>query len=198
MSELRRRFVEALQIAEDIIFQKIPSCLLRSAPLYMEKKQLNSIHYWPDLSTDDSAKLQPSHTLAPLFATEEKSSQFLEQRHGQSSVEEKNFASHTGAAFLGIDAGSTATKVVLIDEVGRILLLFFMAAMKGGHYATTMRVLQEMYQQMPPAVCHWESCGHRIWRTVDQNALKIDIGEVETMAHYKSRRTFPTGGRFLF
>ncbi len=46
MSELRRRFVETLQIAEeDIIFPENPSCLLRSAPLYMEKKQLNSIHY---------------------------------------------------------------------------------------------------------------------------------------------------------
>ena len=55
----------------------------------MEKKQLNSIHLLARLSTDDSAKLQPSHTLAPLFATEEELA-VLRQRHGQSSVEEKN------------------------------------------------------------------------------------------------------------
>ena len=132
MSELRRRFVETLQIAEeDIIFPENPQLFVAiGAALYGEETaQLNTL--LARLSTDDSAKLQPSHTLAPLFATEEELAVFR-QRHGQSSVEEK-LASHTGAAFLGIDAGSTTTKVVLIDEVGRILYSF-MATMKGSHW----------------------------------------------------------------
>ena len=94
MSELRRRFVETLQIAEeDIIFPENPQLFVAiGAALYGEETaQLNTL--LARLSTDDSAKLQPSHTLAPLFATEEELAVFR-QRHGQSSVEEKTCFSY--------------------------------------------------------------------------------------------------------
>ncbi len=139
--------------------------------------------------------MQPSHTLAPLFATEEELAVFR-QRHGQSSVEEKKLASHTGAAFLGIDAGSTTTKVVLIDEVGRILYSFY-GNNEGQPLETTMRVLQEMYQQMPPAVFIGKAAVTGYGEQLIKNALKIDIGEVETMAHYKAAEHFQPGVDFI-
>ncbi len=196
MSELRRRFVETLQIAEeDIIFPENPQLFVAiGAALYGEETaQLNIL--LARLSTDDSAKLQPSHTLAPLFATEEELAVFR-QRHGQSSVEEKKLASHTGAAFLGIDAGSTTTKVVLIDEVGRILYSFY-GNNEGQPLETTMRVLQEMYQQMPPAVFIGKAAVTGYGEQLIKNALKIDIGEVETMAHYKAAEHFQPGVDFI-
>ncbi|ROY70163.1 2-hydroxyacyl-CoA dehydratase [Enterococcus gallinarum] len=196
MSELRRRFVETLQIAEeDIIFPENPQLFVAiGAALYGEETaQLNTL--LARLSTDDSAKLQPSHTLAPLFATEEELAVFR-QRHGQSSVEEKKLASHTGAAFLGIDAGSTTTKVVLIDEVGRILYSFY-GNNEGQPLETTMRVLQEMYQQMPPAVFIGKAAVTGYGEQLIKNALKIDIGEVETMAHYKAAEHFQPGVDFI-
>ena len=196
MSELRRRFVETLQIAEeDIIFPENPQLFVAiGAALYGEETaQLNTL--LARLSTDDSAKLQPSYTLAPLFATEEELAVFR-QRHGQSSVEEKKLASHTGAAFLGIDAGSTTTKVVLIDEVGRILYSFY-GNNEGQPLETTMRVLQEMYQQMPPAVFIGKAAVTGYGEQLIKNALKIDIGEVETMAHYKAAEHFQPGVDFI-
>lgn len=196
MSELRRRFVETLQIAEeDIIFPENPQLFVAiGAALYGEETaQLNTL--LARLSTDDSAELQPSHTLAPLFATEEELAVFR-QRHGQSSVEEKKLASHTGAAFLGIDAGSTTTKVVLIDEVGRILYSFY-GNNEGQPLETTMRVLQEMYQQMPPAVFIGKAAVTGYGEQLIKNALKIDIGEVETMAHYKAAEHFQPGVDFI-
>ncbi len=178
MSELRRRFVETLQIAEeDIIFPENPQLFVAiGAALYGEETaQLNTL--LARLSTDDSAKLQASHTLAPLFATEEELAVFR-QRHGQSSVEEKKLASHTGAAFLGIDAGSTTTN-------------------EGQPLETTMRVLQEMYQQMPPAVFIGKAAVTGYGEQLIKNALKIDIGEVETMAHYKAAEHFQPGVDFI-
>ena len=129
------------------------------------------------------------------FATEEELAVFR-QRHGQSSVEEKKLASHTGAAFLGIDAGSTTTKVVLIDEVGRILYSFY-GNNEGQPLETTMRVLQEMYQQMPPAVFIGKAAVTGYGEQLIKNALKIDIGEVETMAHYKAAEHFQPGVDFI-
>lgn len=196
MSELRRRFVETLQIAEeDIIFPENPQLFVAigAASYGEETAQLNTL--LARLSTDDSAKLQASHTLAPLFATEEELAVFR-QRHGQSSVEEKKLASHTGAAFLGIDAGSTTTKVVLIDEVGRILYSFY-GNNEGQPLETTMRVLQEMYQQMPPAVFIGKAAVTGYGEQLIKNALKIDIGEVETMAHYKAAEHFQPGVDFI-
>lgn len=196
MSELRRRFVETLQIAEeDIIFPENPQLFVAiGAALYGEETaQLRTL--LARLSTDDSAKLQPTHTLEPLFATEEELAAFR-QRHGRSSVEEKPLASHTGAAFLGIDAGSTTTKVILIDEVGRILYSFY-GNNEGQPLETTMRVLQEMYQQMPPTVFIGKAAITGYGEQLIKNALKVDIGEVETMAHYKAAEHFQPGVDFI-
>ena len=196
MSELRRRFVETLQIAEaDIIFPENPQLFVAmGAALYGEDtSKLSTL--LARLSEDDSAKLQPTHTLEPLFATEEDLAAFR-QRHSQSSVEEKPLASHSGAAFLGIDAGSTTTKVILIDEVGRILYSFY-GNNEGQPLETTMRVLQEMYQEMPETVFIGKAAITGYGEHLIKNALKVDIGEVETMAHYKAAEHFQPGVDFI-
>lgn len=60
-----------------------------------------------------------------------------------------------------------------------------------------MRVLQEMYQQMPPAVFIGKAAVTGYGEQLIKNALKIDIGEVETMAHYKAAEHFQPGVDFI-
>jgi predicted CoA-substrate-specific enzyme activase len=196
MSELRQRFIETLQISEEnIIFPENPQLFVAmGAALYGEEPSRIS-ELVARLTTDDTSKLQPTQTLAPLFATEKELADFRE-RHSQSSVEEKPLASHTGVSFLGIDAGSTTTKVILTDDAGRILYSYY-GNNEGQPLETTMRVLQEMYQKMPAEAFIGKAAITGYGEHLIKNALKVDIGEVETMAHYKAAEHFQPGVDFI-
>ena len=76
------------------------------------------------LVNSQATDLQPSDTLPPLFNSAEDLADFRE-RHAQAQATEKPLSQHTGVTFLGIDAGSTTTKVTLIDEDGHLLFLLW-------------------------------------------------------------------------
>jgi activator of 2-hydroxyglutaryl-CoA dehydratase len=71
----------------------------------------------------------------PLFQSEAEYADFKE-RHAKMTVEVKDPAAYSGRAYLGIDAGSTTTKVVLIDEDANILYRHY--AGNGGSPLTVI------------------------------------------------------------
>ncbi|HCE12134.1 MAG TPA: 2-hydroxyglutaryl-CoA dehydratase, partial [Enterococcus sp.] len=143
----------------------------------------------------DQGKLVPTDTLPPLFADEADLAAFR-RRHAQATAQEKPLATHKGPAFLGIDAGSTTTKVVLINDVGDILFSFY-GNNEGEPLATTMTVLKELYQKMPADVFIAKSTITGYGEHLIKHALKVDLGEVETMAHYKAANHFQPGVDFI-
>ena len=98
--------------------------------------------------------------------------------------------------FLGIDAGSTTTKVALIDEDGHLLFSFY-GNNQGQPLETTMTVLKSLYQQLPEEVFIGKAAVTGYGEQLIKNALKVDIGEVETMAHYKAANHFQPGVDFI-
>lgn len=199
MSELRRRFIETLNIKpEDVIFPENPQLFVAmGAAIYSEgnadKRRISSL--LDQLENGDQAHLTPEDTLEPLFADEADLAAFRE-RHGKAKGIEKDLAEHHGAAFLGIDAGSTTTKVTLIDEEGNILFSHY-GNNQGQPLETTMEVLKELHTLMPADVFIARSAVTGYGEHLIKNALKIDIGEVETMAHYKAANHFQPGVDFI-
>ncbi len=196
MSELRQRFVDTLDLQpEDIIFPDNPQLFVAmGAALYAEG--VVSITTLLDrLVNGDQGKLVPTDTLPPLFADETDLAAFR-RRHAQATAQEKPLATHKGPAFLGIDAGSTTTKVVLINDVGDILFSFY-GNNEGEPLATTMTVLKELYQKMPADVFIAKSTITGYGEHLIKHALKVDLGEVETMAHYKAANHFQPGVDFI-
>ena len=196
MSELRQRFVDTLDLQpEDIIFPDNPQLFVAmGAALYAEG--VVSITTLLDrLVNGDQGKLVPTDTLPPLFADEADLAAFR-RRHAQATAQEKPLATHKGPAFLGIDAGSTTTKVVLINDVGDILFSFY-GNNEGEPLATTMTVLKELYQKMPADVFIAKSTITGYGEHLIKHALKVDLGEVETMAHYKAANHFQPGVDFI-
>ena len=117
MSELRKRFVETLAIQpEDVIFPEQPQLFVAmGAALYSEDAAECTLEELIQrLVNSQATDLQPSDTLPPLFNSAEDLADFRE-RHAQAQATEKPLSQHTGVTFLGIDAGSTTTKVTLID-----------------------------------------------------------------------------------
>lgn len=198
MSELRQRFIETLNIApENVIFPENPQLFVAmGAAFYSEDADATSLEgLLHRLTTAEEGHLSPSDTLEPLFEDEADLADFR-MRHGQAQAKEKSLAEHEGVAFLGIDAGSTTTKVALIDDNGNLMYSFY-GNNQGQPLETTMTVLKDLYTKLPENVFIGKAAVTGYGEQLIQNALKVDIGEVETMAHYKAANHFQPGVDFI-
>ena len=198
MSELRQRFIETLNIApENVIFPENPQLFVAmGAAFYSEEAEVTTLKdLLHRLTTAEEGHLSPSDTLEPLFEGEAELADFR-MRHGQAQAQEKSLSDHEGVAFLGIDAGSTTTKVALIDDSGNLMYSFY-GNNKGQPLETTMTVLKDLYRKLPENVFIGKAAVTGYGEQLIKNALKVDIGEVETMAHYKAANHFQPGVDFI-
>ncbi|MDN6030265.1 MAG: acyl-CoA dehydratase activase-related protein, partial [Lactococcus plantarum] len=95
-----------------------------------------------------------------------------------------------------IDAGSTTTKIVLINEAGDILFEHY-GSNNGDPLNSVLTVMTTLYQDMPSDVYIAKSAVTGYGEHLIKAALKVDIGEVETMAHYKAADFFQPGVDFI-
>ncbi|MDR0922015.1 MAG: 2-hydroxyacyl-CoA dehydratase [Lactobacillales bacterium] len=198
MSELRKRFIETLNIApKDVIFPENPQLFVaQGAAIFSENSEPVTFERLLDrLSSDNGAQLIPTDRLEPLFKTKEDLEAFR-ARHNAAQAVYKPLAEHVGPAYLGIDAGSTTTKVTLINGDGEILFSHY-GNNEGQPLENVIGVLGNMYRQLPAGVTIAKSCVTGYGELLIKNAIKVDLGEVETMAHYKAANYFQPGVDFI-
>ena len=97
--------------------------------------------------------------------------------------------SYQGKAFLGIDAGSTTTKIALVGEDGSLLYSFY-SSNDGSPLKTAIRSLKEIYSLLPEGVEIVRSCSTGYGEALMKAAFLLDDGEVETVAHYYAAAFF--------
>ncbi len=102
--------------------------------------------------------------LDPLFADEDDYRAFR-LRHDGHHVPSAPLSSYQGDCYLGIDAGSTTTKVALVGEDGTLLYSFY-SSNNGSPLATAIRSLQEIYSLLPDTAHIVHSCmrSEAMWR----------------------------------
>ena len=119
--------------------------------------------------------------LPALFETNDDYMAFLE-RHGRARVQRAELSEARGDCYLGIDAGSTTTKLVLIDHEGRLLWSFY-SGNQGSPIATAIRALTDLKEKLPEGVRIARSCSTGYGEDLLKSAFRLDDGEVETIAH---------------
>ena len=130
--------------------------------------------------------------LPPLFRDHEEYEVFL-RRHNQARVKRGDLASYVGDCFLGIDAGSTTTKLALIGTEGELLYAFY-ASNQGSPVETARHAMKELSDRMPPTARIARSCSTGYGESLLKSAFCLDEGEVETIAHHRGRLLRPAGG----
>ena len=126
--------------------------------------------------------------MEPLFADQAEYDAF-EKRHAQHHVETGDLASASGNVFLGIDAGSTTTKIALVDEEGRLLYSFY-SGNDGSPMRTAIRAMSEIRERLPEEAHIVRSCSTGYGEALLKAAFMLDDGEVETVAHYYAAAFF--------
>lgn len=198
LSELRKRFMETLQLdAEHALFPENAQYYVAiGAALASKGKETFNInqlvHKVQNLS---HISLEDVHRLEPLFSDMEEWQRF-KARHDQEKAIRGNLAEFEGDCFLGIDAGSTTTKAALIDNEGRILYSYY-ANNEGSPLNSTIKLLQDLYQQLPGGAKIKNSTVTGYGEALIKSAFGVDLGEVETIAHYRAAEYFLPGVEFI-
>ena len=128
------------------------------------------------------------NTLPPLFESEADFNQFL-NRHKNASVPKGDITTYKGRAYLGIDCGSTTTKLCLISENCEILYTYY-SSNKGNPVEIIREQLGEIYNLCSENIEISGSAVTGYGEELIKNAFSIDYGVVETIAHYRAAKYF--------
>ena len=191
LSELRKRYIETLELADDEIIFPENSQLFVAIGAAVASTEENTISFEELKNRALGSKVNIEseiRNIRPLFRSEEELEEFREN-HITHKMKYKDIKEHRGKSFLGIDAGSTTTKAILIDEDYNILYSYY-GNNKGKPLDLTVEILKEIYRDLPEGEKITYSAVTGYGEEFIQAALNIDVGEVETMAHYKAAHFF--------
>ncbi|MGN0034271.1 MAG: acyl-CoA dehydratase activase-related protein, partial [Coriobacteriales bacterium] len=204
LPQLRRRFIETLELDEEhtIIPEDAHLFVARGAalagwegePLTLTEVQ-RRLHELGDTQGDEIVRLDP------LFSDEDAYREFRE-RHAAETVPRGDLASYTGETYLGIDAGSTTLKSVLIGRDGEILYDWY-DENHGDVIGTARVMLEDLYDKLPrdadgtPRVHIGHTTVTGYGEGLLKEALCADSGEVETIAHLTSAERMLPGVDFI-
>ena len=190
LSELKVAFIRTLNLDEEHIIDTDNSHLfaaIGSALNAKEEVAFTMEEMVNKLSSDIKMEFEVER-MEPLFADKAAYEEFSE-RHSRHHVASADLASYKGKAFLGIDAGSTTTKIALVGEDGSLLYSFY-SSNDGSPLKTAIRSLKEIYEQLPEDVHIVRSCSTGYGEALMKAAFLLDDGEVETVAHYYAAAFF--------
>ncbi|SJZ44279.1 2-hydroxyacyl-CoA dehydratase [Garciella nitratireducens] len=198
LSELRKRFIEILQLEEDqVIFPENSQLFvaLGAALCSLEEKEIPFQVLMNKVENMNTSTIIETTRLEPLFESKKEYEEF-KNRHKKNTVKRKKLRDFEGKCFLGIDAGSTTTKIALIDEEGRLLYTYY-GSNQGSPLKSTINFLKKLYSILPSKAKIVNSVVTGYGENLLKAALKIDIGEIETVAHYKAAEFFCPGVDFI-
>ncbi|MBD5132041.1 MAG: 2-hydroxyacyl-CoA dehydratase [Clostridiales bacterium] len=194
LSELGHRFEVTLN-PEKSIFPENSQVFNAIGAAYKSEKQFTNKELLEKLErVKDIADAEVSR-LDPLFKSKDELTEFR-LRHSKVSIPFADIQQHKGAAFLGIDAGSTTTKAALIDKDGGLLYSWY-GSNSGDPLASVIDIVKQIYDLLPENAFIGYGTITGYGESLIKTALNLDNGEIETMAHLTASQTILPGVEFL-
>ncbi len=191
LSELRTRFIETLGLKDDEIIVPEEAHLLVAKGAALDSINSDIIttnELEQKIENLKNSQDNTSQPLEPLFRSKEEYEAFKE-RHSKDTVEKVPLDGYEGDCYLGIDAGSTTTKLVLINKEGKLLYSLY-GSNEGNPLKSVMNMLKELYSVLPEKAILRYSGVTGYGEKLIQTALNVDLNEIETIAHYTAAKTF--------
>ncbi|HIT02264.1 MAG TPA: 2-hydroxyacyl-CoA dehydratase [Candidatus Enterenecus merdae] len=187
---LRARFVDTLQLDEEhAIFPEDGDCFAAmGAALCAGDYEARPFETLLRLLEESREVTSTADAMPPLFDSQQEYDDFA-ARHSASAPPQLDPASYTGDAYLGIDAGSTTTKIALIAPDGGLLYTYYHSN-QGNPVAVVLGQLQEIYQLCGDRITIKGAAVTGYGEELIRNAFSCDLGLVETVAHYRAAAHF--------
>ncbi len=188
---LRKAFKETLKLEDDkALFPDYSLYAVALGASIFAEKSDKSYEYdrLVEMLKETVAAKREVASMSALFANEEEFNEF-KTRHEKETVEFKDIASYSGDAYLGIDCGSTTTKLVLINDKKDILWYYYNSN-KGNPVDVVKEKLTEVRTLCGDRIKIRASAVTGYGEQLILNAFHVDRGLVETMAHFMASRHF--------
>lgn len=198
LPQLRKRFTDTLRLKENeaILPENAQVFVAMGAAMSsMREESMPFEAFRQKVLSVREMELQEVKRLRPLF-TDGKEKEDFYRRHKKAKATTGELKELKGKCFLGIDAGSTTIKAVLINEEEEVLYSHY-ANNAGQPFETGKEILDELYRLLPEHAVIANSAVTGYGEELLKTALDIDIGEVETIAHYKAACKFLPGVDFI-
>ncbi len=187
---LRRAFVKTLGLSEEnaVFPDNAPCFMAYGCALYADENS-------PEFNIDDVIRLISKTEMKddivcgePLFNSRDDYHNFV-NRHMKYDLLYADISKYEGDAFLGIDSGSTTTKLILITPDGKLLYQHYASNM-GQPLDVIAKKLREIYSLCGDRIKIKSSACTGYGEDLIKAGLGIDFGIVETVAHYKAASFF--------
>ena len=197
LAGLRERFIETLELDEEhAVFPENAECFA-AAGAAMCADMRNACSFEEILRQLESTvdNISTGETLPALFTSDKEYKEFA-ARHSGAAPAVVDPDTYTGGAYLGVDAGSTTTKLVLITPEGSILYNYY-SSNKGNPVSIVLQQLNAIYGSFGDRVKILGAAVTGYGEELIKNAFNLDLGIVETMAHLRAARHFDPGVDFI-
>ncbi|MCI8726140.1 MAG: 2-hydroxyacyl-CoA dehydratase [Hungatella sp.] len=190
LPELRQAFVRTLHLTPEQTIAPGHSHLFAAlgAAMNSNRESLISLESLIDRLENGIQMDFEVKRMEPLFASSKEYDTFV-KRHSSHQVKTAPLASYEGNCYLGIDAGSTTTKIALVGEDGSLLYDFY-SNNNGSPLATAIRSMREIRVLLPEKARIAWSCSTGYGEALLKAAFMLDEGEVETISHYYAAKFF--------
>ena len=183
MPELKKAFIRTLKLTPDNIVDPENSHLFAAMGAALEAENANALDISSMIERLEKgvAVAFEMPRLEALFNDKKEYEEFC-ARHKKAVVEKQSLSGYEGNCFLGIDAGSTTTKLALIGERGELLFSYY-ANNQGNPIETAKNAMRELHKNLPSGAKIVRSCSTGYGEELLKSAFSLDEGEVETIAH---------------
>jgi predicted CoA-substrate-specific enzyme activase len=183
LTELKKAFIRTLKLTPETTVDPENSHLFAAMGAALESADCESVEIESLIERlEKGVNIEfELKRLEPLFADDADYAEFCE-RHSKAVVGKGNIKEYSGNCFLGIDAGSTTTKLALISESGDLLYSYY-ANNKGNPIQTAKHAVAEIKKVLPSDARIARSCSTGYGEGLLKSAFGLDEGEVETIAH---------------
>lgn len=191
LSQLREQFAKTLHLTPDHVIAPENAQVyvaIGAALGSMNDQPMSFMKLMGKLKNVDETSLAQSDRLPPLFQNEAELRAF-QDRHSQHTVPHGDLSAYSGPCYLGLDAGSTTIKAALISEDGKILYSHYQNN-EGSPLTAAQKIITEIYSLLPPGAFIAKTGITGYGEALLKEALHLDLGEVETIAHYQAAAHF--------
>ena len=191
LSELRQCFCDTLALDEE--HRIIPEngelfIALGAALMNDECRQITVGELINEIGALIGIPMEATDRVDPLFKNEDELNEFR-NRHAKAVTPKADIKEAVGPCYLGIDAGSTTLKVVLINANNEIIFSHY-GPNHGKPLEKSQELIEQIYGLLPKGAYMAHSGVTGYGEAFLKRALGIDIGEVETIAHYRAAQFF--------
>ena len=191
LPELKKRFVETLGLSKEEVVETPDGnfFVATGAALSDEAKDFSVNQLEESIKKSEEVAATETRKADFILFKDETDYKNFRARHDKAKVKRGDLSTYRGKIFVGIDAGSTTTKICAVGE-GKEILYTNYGSNEGAPLKIVVNQIRDLYEKIPSSAKISGVFTTGYGEAIVKAALHADGSEVETFAHLTAAQEF--------